>query len=371
MKLMVKGAGLVALLMAVLVIRAPAIALAAKPTVNAAEAAGSVIVFPKFLKGTVVADGVTSARTEIEIDARCPNGATCAEAEPVTISFHWVCPGSEDAGAKYVCKESDFNIAIPINGKAVFNPEDPKLAEKNPGSIAPCQNGYLIGWVISPATGRPIKFDALTGSAVLRDGGGAIQSYQAFTIEADLNLAARAEIATDIDARTGVPALVFDGGPGHYQAVAGAVPANLEFHKLAGPLASREAFLILLTLDVRVNRPNYPTFVDFGYSSEQGDWAKTGRNFTCWGELQHPNIDANFTLAGARTGDRVVLSGEAIKVPFGGISDVPGPVTLLGLIPGEEGGRLTMDPAYVVQKPDSSKPTTVFVPFSAMGFAVR
>jgi hypothetical protein len=371
MKIKTNRAGFAAVLAVALGIVVRAGAQAPQPTLRSSDVAGSVIVFPKFLKGSVLVDGVMSPQTEIEVEARCPNGATCSEDELVTVKFHWVCPGGEDAGAKNLCKESDFDVAIPINGKASFNAEDPQLAAKNPGSSPPCPSGYLIGWVISPATDRPIKFDALSGSAILRGGGGVAQSYQAFTIQADRNLAHRAEIATDIDPRTGTPSLVFDGGPGHYQALAGAVPANLEFHKLSGAIASGGAFLILLTLDVRVNRPNYPTFADFEFLTEQGDRASTARNFTCWAEIQHPNIDANFTLAGARSGDAVVLLGKATKVPFGGISDVPGPVTLLGLVPGEEGGRLTMDPAYIVQRLDSSKPMTVFVPFGETGYAVR
>jgi hypothetical protein len=55
---------------------------------------------------------------------------------------------------------------------------------------------------------------------------------------------------------------------------------------------------------------------------------------------------------------------DAAKVPFGGVSDIPGPVTLLGLVPTDEGrGGRTMHPAYIVQGVDSGKPTTVFVPF--------
>jgi hypothetical protein len=146
--------------------------------------------------------------------------------------------------------------------------------------------------------------------------------------------------------------------------VAGGVPANLEYHKLTGPLASSEAFLILLTLDVRLNRPNYPTFIDLDFRNDQGAVASTSWNFRCWTEIQHPNIDANFTLAGAQNHNGVVLAGRAIKVSFGGANDIPGPVTLLGLVPTDEGrGRRTMDPAYIVEKSDSSKPTTVFVPF--------
>jgi hypothetical protein len=181
---------------------------------SASAEPGSVIVFPKFTKGTVVVDGVTRPQTEIEVRARCPSGATCADDEAVRIGFHWVCPGNSD---NYVCKEADFDVRLPVNGQASLNPENPNLLENNVGSAAPCASGYLIGGVISAVTGRPIKYDGLTGSAIFRDGKGVIQSYEAFAIQADRNLANRAEIATEIDPRTGTPALVFDGGAGHYQ----------------------------------------------------------------------------------------------------------------------------------------------------------
>ena len=188
--------------------------------------------------------------------------------------------------------------------------------------------------------------------------------YEAIAIQADPSLAVRASITTDIDSRTGSPALVFDGGAGHYQAVAAGVPATLDFQRLTGPLSSSEASLILLTLDVRLNRPNYPTFIDLDFRSDQAIRASTSWDFTCWTEIQNPNIDAYFTLAGVHSRDGVVISGRAMKVPFGGISDIPGPVTLLGLVPTDEGrGRHSMQRAYIVKKSDEGKPTTVLVPF--------
>jgi hypothetical protein len=321
-----------------------------------------VIVFPKFLRGTVAVDGVTRPQTEIEVRARCPSGATCREDEPVKIRFHWICPASGELASKYVCRESDFDVRLLVNGSALFNPEDPKLLGNTLGSVAPCPSGYLIGWVINPDTERPIKYDGLTGSAILRQDG-ATHSYEAFAIQAEPNLATRAAVATDIDPRTGTPALVFDGGAGHYQAVAGTLPTNLEYHKLFGPPPSSAAFLILLTLDVRVNRPNYPIFIDLDFRGEGGVRTSTSWNFRCWTEIQNPGTGTNFVLAGARTRNGVLISGAAIKVPYGGISDIPGPVTLLGLVPTDEGaGGRTMDPAYVLKRFEIGKPTTVFVP---------
>jgi hypothetical protein len=363
MNVVMKGAGFCSLLAVALGVAAPGFAQAPETPPGASQQPGSVIVFPKFTKGMSAADGATPL-TEIEVRSRCPSDTVCPENETVKVRFHWVCPGSDDIASKYTCKESGFDITLSANGKAVFNPENPTPAGANLASSAPCPNGYLIGWVISGATGRPIKYDGLTGTAVLRDHKGATGAYDAITIQAVPSLAARAEIATDIDSRTGAPALVFDGSAGHYQAVAAGIPQALELHKLGGPLASSEASLILLTLDVRLNRPNLPTFVDLDFRSDEGVRASTSHDFTCWTEIQNPNIDAHFTLAGARTRNGVVISGRAMKVPFNGISDIPGPVTLLGLAPTDEGReRRSLDPAYVVKRFDDSKQTTVFVPF--------
>ena len=367
-----KGAAFLSLLGVALGPAMPSFAQAPEVTSSASEEPGSVIVIPKFTRGTVVVGGVTRPQTEIEVRARCPGGATCTENEPVKIRFHWVCPGTSDKASHYVCKEADFDVKLSVDGKASFNPENSNLLENSVGPPAPCASGYLIGWVISPVTGQPIKYDGLTGSAILRDGSGVIQSYKALAIQADRNLANRAEIATDIDPRTGTPALVFDGGAGHYQVVAGAAPENLEYHKLTGALATGKAPLILLTLDVRLNRPNYPTFVDLDFRSVEGGPASTSWNFRCWTEIQHPVIDANFTLAGAQNGNGVILSGRAEKVPFGPVSDIPGPVTLLGLVPADDEGRgRTMAPAYILQKSDSGKPTTIFVPFETAEHAAQ
>jgi hypothetical protein len=364
MGFVIKCVGFLVVLTVTLGTTLPGFAQAPEPSSSVSEKLGSVIVFPKFIKGTVTVDGVTRPQTEIAIRAGCPSSATCSEDEPVKIRFHWVCPGSQDLAPKYVCKESDFEVRVTVDGKTSLNPEDPQLVGINPGSIAPCPRGYLIGWVINPITNRPIKYDALSGSAILRNRGGAIESYEAFAIQADPNLATRADIATDIDPRTGAPTLVFDGRAGHYQAVARAVPENLEYRKLTGHLSSNEVFLILLTLDVRVNRPNYPTVIDLDSRMDRGLRPSPSWNFVCWTEIQYPDIGANFALDGARTPNGVVLSGRAVKEPVGGISDIPGPVTLLGLVPSEENrGHLSMDPAYIVNRFDNNRPTTVFLPF--------
>ena len=97
--------------------------------------------------------------------------------------------------------------------------------------------------------------------------------------------------------------------------------------------------------------------------SDQGGRTSTSRNFVCWTEIENPGADARFTLAGAFTRDAVAISGQAVKVPFGGISDIPGPVTLLGLLPTDADRSRSMDQAYIVKWFDGTNLKTVFVPF--------
>ena len=47
---------------------------------------------------------------------------------------------------------------------------------------APCAGGYLIGWLIDPASDTPIKFDGLIGDAVVRTSGTAQAGYNAIPI---------------------------------------------------------------------------------------------------------------------------------------------------------------------------------------------
>jgi hypothetical protein len=47
-------------------------------------------------------------------------------------------------------------------------------------------------------------------------------------------------------------------------------------------------------------------------------------------------------------------------------------VTLLGLVPADDEGRgRTMAPAYILQRSDSGKPTTIFVPFETAEHAAQ
>jgi hypothetical protein len=174
MKFTIKGVRLAALLVPALALAAPALAQVRPPTLRDSQEPGSVIVFPKFIQGTVaLPEGGTAPVTELEIGVVCPKGVICPEHEPVKIRFHWVCgTGEFNLAGSFICQETDFDVTATVWEKIVLVPDGSftGVATKTVPA-APCFNGYLIGWVINPANDRPVKFDGLVGDAVLRETG--------------------------------------------------------------------------------------------------------------------------------------------------------------------------------------------------------
>jgi hypothetical protein len=367
MKFKLKGAHLSALV-AALALAMPAFAQVRNTTLSDATEPGSVIVFPKFINAPPVtlpespappAPPLTAPVTELEIGVVCPKGVTCSEHQAVKIRFHWVCGTTEaNLAGSFICPETDFDVTATVFEKIVLVPDGtfqngyaPGLPTKTVPS-APCNSGYLIGWVISPTTDAPIKFDGLFGDAVLRPGAPvnstssttfagsptAQATYDAIPIQADPALANGATITTNANG-----ALFFDGAPGHYQAVTGQVLGDIRYTNVTTGPSFTVGALTLLTLDVRSNRPNNPVFVDLdffgGNPSVIGNenQLSTATEFICWGEISITQINANLTTAFmGRKG--VVVSAQAQKVGIFGVSDTTGPTTLLGLSETLEGG---------------------------------
>jgi hypothetical protein len=290
---------------------------------NDSQEPGSVLVFPKFLRGTVQTEQGTLARTEIEISVTCPSGATCVDGQGVILRAHWVCPGS--IFPPVPCRETDFRLATTVRGSLWFNPLN--IGPTNTSvPVAPCDGGYLIVWVVDNQ-GRPVKFDGLIGDAIVREGADSASAYNAIPIQATSVLATGAQVVLDADG-----SLVFDGGPGRYKAVTGTVTGTVRYDRIGTQTqAPIQTSLTLLTLDVRSNDFNFPTLVDLDFFSGGEALFSTFTYFVCWEEVRlaaiDPALNENFMQ---RKG--LVQSTEAEKVPFGGIFDIGGRVTLLGLI---------------------------------------
>jgi hypothetical protein len=335
MNLIMKCVRFLALLLPAFALVAPAFA------EDSAFTMGSFIVYPGFQTGVVLIDGVMTPKTEIELGAVCPTGEVCPEHQPIKVRMHWVCPGSDDITFKYICNSTDFDVFLTVNGKAVFNPELIQLAGdlkqasvRKPGFNAdgtPCTKGYLIGYVVDTSD-RPIKFDGLVGDAVLRVSPTAVEAYHAITFTADPALATGALITLGPDG-----GLIFDGGPGHYEATAGQVAGDVRYDD-PGPPTTVNTSLILFTLDVRQGLSNYPTNVHFNFWSEDEVIESSALHFICYGEFNlSTKIDPNLTRAIMGTRKGIFQSGQAVKTPIGGIVDTPGNVTLFALVQTVEG----------------------------------
>src|SRR5271166_249248 len=371
------------LLLPALALATPALAIN-PPTLSDSQQPGSVIIFPKFVNApsvTTAGDVAVLPRTEIEIGVVCPptnlaaTGTVCPEHQSVKIRFHWVCPGLQNVNSN-ICPEEDFDIVTSVNGKLAF-PADGSQINSNtpPVPAAPCTRGYLIGWVINPANDTPVKFDGLVGNAVIRgpalasgpDAGFStgVSAYSPITIQADPALATfpagGSAIATPIDPLTGQGTLVFDGGPGHYLMITGRQFADVKYDKTAPgtplPLAAlNTTYLVFLTLDVRSNQPNNPTFVPLKFYNESASppsatntnfekLTSTFWEFVCWSQVSLATvtdpvfggpININLTQAEQGTRKGLVDAGPANKNPEI-TGDTFGPVTLIMLVETNEG----------------------------------
>jgi hypothetical protein len=342
MKFTIKGARFAALLVPALALAAPAFAQVRATTLSDSQEPGSVIVFPKFIGGNVpLPEGVFAPATELEIGVVCPKGVICPEHEPVKIRFHWVCGTTEaDVANSFVCKETDFDITATVFEKIVLTPNGEPIGTYTaglpnhfaPGANCPQGGGYLIGWVINPNNDQPIKFDGLIGDAVVRPSWTAQAGYDAIPIQADPHLANGAAIVTN-----GNGALFFDGAAGHYQAVTGQVLGDIRYTNLTTGPTFTLGVLTLLTLDVKSNRPNDATFVDFDFfggnpstiGSENQLSAST--DFICWEEVPITAINADLTTQ--------MMGRKGVFVSAPAVDNTTGTnVTLLGLSEVLEGG---------------------------------
>jgi len=298
---------------------------------------GSVIIFPKFITGSFTVDGVPNQpRTEISIGAVCPPFQSCGQHDKVKIKLHWVCGTDENPLSSFICRETDFEAEFTLGGKIIFNTEGTTAPGNFIANGPLCPRGYLIAWVVN-STGapedQPIKYDALTGTAVLRETPTSVMAYKGVTIQAHPAWPHNTPLLRGGTA--GDPALVFDGGIGHYQAITGVLIADIEFDKTTAP--SHSTFLTLMTLDTRSNRPNHPTFVDFDVWNSAEVPFSHSTDFVCWQEIELMGISPFLTSGNIGSRKGVFRSKAAQKVAITNANDTPGPVTLIGLLEVQEG----------------------------------
>jgi hypothetical protein len=283
----------------------------AEPSIlNDSEEPGSVLIFHKFIRGTVPPTGDLPA-TEIAISVTCPDGSTCA-GEPVFLRAHWVCPGKTDG----VCHETKFDLDTTVKGTIRIRPDGHPQGQ-NP----PCDEGYLIVWVIDDH-GNPIKFDGLIGHAVIRHAASrdfptviSEGAYNALPIQAAAHL--HTGDFTDGNGNKDGK-LDFDGT--EYKAITGTIFGTVRYEESN---SSRiETHLTLLTLDVKSNQPNDPTHVEFNFFNENEHVRPSHLDFTCWTQVRLTDIDSGLNTSFGTKG--LVESTSATQVTH--------PVTLVGIV---------------------------------------
>jgi hypothetical protein len=350
-------------------------------TLNNSEIPGSVLVFPKFITGTVnvgtPALPVAAPKSSFELSVTCPNDTRCAEFARVKLLAHWVCPGSQDTFFKFICQEADFELFTTVKGTVWFNPENVPFAlspsltggaapvgnATNPAPIVPappCDRGYLLVWAISADDAnnpRAISFNGLIGNAVIRESGQSAGAYNAIPIQSVR------PTGTILDPSDPDRTLVFDGVTEYAQLpgkVLATVRADRNFvagNATTAPTFAIDSFITLLTLDVNSNRSNLPVFVDLDFFNEVETLRSTFTEFICWMEksLTRGRDTADFINRNLREpfGRKLLVeSGQAVKEQIFGVSDpdcLSGtcPVTLLGLIETKERGNGGPAAAYV------------------------
>jgi hypothetical protein len=308
----------------------------------------------------------------------CPVGETCPEHQPIKVRFHWVCGGSDKIDNKYICPSTDFDVFLTVDGKAVFDPNNIAIAgsQFHHVSLPPfnidgtlCTRGYLIGYVVNTSD-QPIKFDGLIGDGVIRNNAASASAYRAITIQADPALKNLALITLNPDEfNPGQSALSF-GTAGGYATVTGQIYGDVKYDDPVGPIFATTN-LTLLTLDVRQNRSNYPTYVNLKFWSEDEVIESTSLHFVCYGQFAlSTQIDPNLTKQqmGFRKG--VFQSDQAQKSPIGGVNDLAGNVTLLGLVHTFEGADATVSERTYIYEPYNNSvpiPTEFLPPCNSLG----
>jgi hypothetical protein len=266
---------------------------------------GSVLVFPKFIRGTVLTpDQGTLPVTQFEISVVCPKGFDCSTLPAgfqLNLRAHWVCPQDTTTGT---CQETDFNLSTTINGTIFFNPENISPTNVDFVPRPPCDRGYLIVSVID-GDGNPISSDSLLGDAVIRGSNLSARSYNGIPIQAVAAPGNRIGVA-------GGP-LSFDGSM--YQQVTGKVFGSVAYESfIDSPNIATD--LTLITLDVASNRPNNPTFLDLNFYNEREQLISTSTNFTCWEEVRltdiHPGLTTDFGTKGLVVSDAATQNGVPV-----------------------------------------------------------
>jgi len=319
---------------------------------------GSLLVFPKFIRGSTGAN----AATTFEIGVVCPddiNPGPCAAGPPqsatnrVIIHARWICPGPPGGTAAGFCQGQDFLLHTTVNGKLEFNAAGRLTVgpfDLNGGVIPvpQCNEGFLQVFVVNELD-QPISFNGLIGEAVLRFTPGSASAYNAVAIQSDRG----SDGLTFVNPANPLgPALtandpLFFGQRVQYQTVAGQIAGDVRYEKLAAPTV--RTFITLVALDVAPNRLNPAIQVPVSFYRANETGVSTTIGLTCYTQLRLTSINSNLTQAKMGTKGLIDSSGPAVvSDTFDGGPDVGLAVPVLGLVTTVEDGASPREITYAL-----------------------
>jgi len=268
---------------------------------------GSVLVFPAY----DIRDGRT---TQIRI-TDTNDGPEFANS--VFVKLNFVCPGIKPFGP---CQELDIKISLTYHSTFVF--DIPSFVRP------PCDEGYIVAYVVSRTNDRPISYNHLIGSYHLDSTPPAedVDPVERVTHAANA-IAIQAVTATDfapITPTTGLPVLTFDGAPGHYVQLASTLFSDFRAASAEVPDPVTGSELFLLTLDIISGAQNPATLVFIDFWNRFETEFSTTHEFVCWSRVRLDALDFNFRAVslGAPYGSLEITSVP--NCPFPGACRGPG-----------------------------------------------
>jgi len=273
---------------------------------------GSVLVFPKGVSGTTFTG---DPLTEFQVSVDCPAGCVCPPDDKVRLKATWVCPGK---GMFNVCAKTDFYLYTcdnsPLHSVGSTTNYVVRPATK-PGSVTifqpPCNKAFLVVWATDDY-GKPIAFDGLTGTGLVRVSSGAGGTYDAVPFQAETGSCGN----TAFDGSS----LIFDGVT-EFAAGTASVQGTIVIDT-----ATKKNSLIFLTLDDNLGRPNTPTYVDLVVRDQNGCVVLSkSLDFTCWREVPLKNI---FGSNPQPTGGSITITASKMILVFEE-TDSGSPVTIV------------------------------------------
>jgi hypothetical protein len=270
---------------------------AGEPAPNNHSVPGSVIIFPKWIAGSVTdTDGSIKPKTEVEVSAVCPvdiaGTNACPLHLPVIVKGKWVCPPQAGQPANF-CGEFDFLVQnLTVNGTVRLFPPDP-----------PCPEGFLILWVVNNVIGQiPISFNGLIGDAVIRESDGSfVTAYNGHTV--------RSPQFSFTPTSPLQGALFFDGV--NYDMESSLLDTTVRYDG-----DNVHTFITLLSLNVSVGTTDNPSnVVSYTFYSADEQQFSSNDTFVCWKQVDIGDLGMTAANVGSVKG-QVTISNSGFVFPF-------------------------------------------------------